>query len=302
MSQRYAQTNMRIESDELRALLDGPPLLERVATGFRFVEGPVWVSDGDYLLFSDIPANTIYRWDEQHGTTIFRQPSDFTNGHTLDKQGRLLSCEHGTRRVSRTEADGTIVVLASHYAGKRLNSPNDIVVKSDGSIYFTDPTYGQKLDEGNCGPQELRWQGVYRISADGADLTLLTAAFRAPNGLAFSPDEARLYVDDSEDMFIGVYDVLPDGRLGDRRIIADGMGSHAARRGVPDGMKVDTAGRLWATGPEGVWVFDADDRKIGVLPVPEIAANLNWGAADRRTLYITASTSVYRVRLKTPGV
>lgn len=301
MPQHYVETEIMVESDELRALFDGPPQLQRVATGFRFVEGPVWVADGDYLLFSDIPANTIYRWDEQQGTTVFRRPSGFTNGHTLDRQGRLLSCEHGTRRVSRTESDGTIVALASHYEGKRLNSPNDIVVKSDGSIYFTDPCYGHKPDEGNSGPQELRWQGVYRLSPDGADLSLLTDAFRAPNGLAFSPDEALLYVGDSEDMLIGAHDVLPDGRLGDRRIIADGMGSHAARRGVPDGMKMDAAGRLWATGPDGVWVFDATDRRIGVLPVPEIAANLNWGGADRRTLYITASTSVYRVRLLTPG-
>jgi gluconolactonase len=301
MQNDRAELEMKIESAELRRLLGNSPVLERLATGFGFTEGPVWFPDGNYLIFSDIPNTTLHRWDEQDGVSVFRKPSGFANGNTRDLEGRLLTCEHSNRRVSRTEHDGTITVIASHYEGKRLNSPNDIVVKSDGMIYFTDPTYGLDPREGDGGRQELEWQGVYRVAPDGSELTLLVNDFTAPNGLVFSPDERQLYVDDSEDMFVKVFDVQSDGTLDGGKIIAQSMGGHADRPGIPDGMKVDVEGRLWATGPGGVWVMEPDGRLIGVLPVPEVAANLNWGGPDRRTLYITASTSLYRVRVNVAG-
>ena len=294
------QLALEIEGEELRQLV-AEPVLERLATGARWTEGPVWVDADNCLLFSDIPNTTIYRWDDRDGIAVFRHPSGFANGNTLDQQGRLLSCEHQRRRVSRTEPDGQVVTIASHYQGKRLNSPNDLVVKSDGTIYFTDPTYGQKADEGDCGPQELGWQGVYRVNPDGSNLTVLVDDFRAPNGLAFSPDERRLYVGDSEDMFVRVYEVQPDGTLANGRRFAGEMGPRGDRLGAPDGMKVDVDGRLWVTAAGGVWVFDAEGHQIGTLRMPEIVANLNWGPPDRRTLYLTASTSLYRVRLIVAG-
>ncbi len=170
---------LQIESEELRALIAEPFQLEKIATGFIWSEGPLWFSDGDYLLFSDIPNDTIHRWDEQQGLTTFRKPCGFTNGHTTDPQGRLVSCEHQNRRVSRTEPDGTITTIATHYHDKRLNTPNDIVIRSDGTIFFTDPTYGFKADEGNAGPGELEWNGVYSVQPDGSNLTLLTKEFTA---------------------------------------------------------------------------------------------------------------------------
>ncbi len=287
---------LEIQGEELRPLI-AEPMLERLATGARWAEGPIWVAAGNYLLFSDIPNNTIQRWNDDDGITVFRHPSGFANGNTLDAEGRLLSCEHQNRRVSRTEANGTIVAVASHYQGKRLNSPNDLVVKSDGSIYFTDPCYGQKSDEGDCGPSEVAWQGVYRVRPDGSDLQLLIADLRAPNGLAFSPDERRLYVDDSEDVFMRVYDVQADGTVANGRDVARDMGKHPDLPGGPDGMKVDADGRVWVTGAGGIWVFDDAGHKLGVLRVPEAVANLTWGGPHGTTLYVAASSSLYRVQL-----
>lgn len=287
---------VEIAEDAVRQLV-AEPVIEWLATGGRWLEGPIWIDARDHLLFSDIPNNTIFRWDERDGVSVFRQPSGFSNGHTLDRQGRLVSCEHQNRRVSRTEHDGQVVAVAAQYDGRRLNSPNDVVVRSDGVIYFTDPTYGQKADEGDCGPQELGWQGVYRVTPDDGQLHLLIDDMRAPNGLAFSPDERHLYVDDSEDMLLRVYDLQPDGTLANGRTICRDMGGH----GAPDGMKVDTEGRIWITASGGVWVLDPDGHKLGLLPVPERVANLNWGPPDRSTLYLTASTSIYRVRLNVAG-
>ena len=295
------QTELTIESGELRGLVADPPVLEALATGFTFVEGPVWIERGGYLLFSDIPENTIYRWNEAGGVAVFRRPSGYTNGNTVDREGRLLSCEHQNRRVSRTELDGTIVTVASHFQGKRLNSPNDIVVRSDGTIFFTDPHYGARPDEGNAGPQELPWRGVYKVAPDGSGPELLVDDFTAPNGLALSPDHRRLYIDDSEEMLVRAFDVLADGDLSGGRVIAEGMGTHADGRGVPDGMKVDTDGRLWVTASGGIWVMEGDGRLLGVLPIPGFTANCSWGEADRRTLYITARDTLFRVRLNVVG-
>jgi len=280
-------------SPEFWQLISSDAKLEKVAGGFQFTEGPVWNRKG-YLLFSDIPANRIYRWTPDGKVTFFREPSGHSNGLTFDRQGRLLACEHGNRRVSRTEKDGRMVTRADAYEGKRLNSPNDIVVKSDGSIYFTDPPYGIQPKD-----QELPFQGVYRLSPKGK-LTLLVQDFDRPNGLAFSPDEKVLYIADSSGhRHIRAFNVRPDGTLEGGRIFAE---LKAEAEGVPDGMKVDSRGHVYSTGPGGIWVFDPTGRLLGLIKTPEVPANCAWGDADGKTLYITAVTSVYRIRMKVAGM
>jgi len=269
--------------------------LEQVATGFGFTEGPVWCKD--YLLFSDIPRNRIVRWhmrSEGPEVTTFRSPSGNSNGLTLDRSGRLIACEHSTRRVTRTEVDGSISVLAERYEGRRLNSPNDVVVRSDGSIYFTDPPYG--LENLNAW-KELSFNGVYRFAPDGK-LVLLVDDFDRPNGLAFSPDESVLYIDDTSRSHIRAFDVSPDGNLGNGQVLIDMQSSET---GAPDGMKVDEKGNIYCTGPGGLWVIDSNGQCLGRIMLPALPANLAWGDTDRRTLYITARSSIYRLRLAVPG-
>lgn len=274
--------------------IDPQAQVEQVASGFQFTEGPVWHPDG-YLLFSDIPASIIYRWRPgESEATVYRSPSGHSNGLTLDAQGRLIACEHD-RRVSRTEADGTVVAIATHYQDKRLNSPNDVVVHSDGSVYFTDPPYGLP---GQTEGKELEWNGVYRLAPNGT-LTLLDDSFERPNGLAFSPDESTLYVDDSYKGHIRAFDVRPDGTLANGRVFADL--SDPGAQGVPDGMKVDLLGNVFCTGPGGIWVVSPEGQVWGRITVPEQPANLAWGDADYKTLYITARTGLYRVRTLTGG-
>ena len=269
--------------------------LEQVATGFGFTEGPVWCRD--YLLFSDIPRNRIVRWhmrSEGPEVTTFRSPSGNSNGLTLDRSGRLIVCEHSTRRVTRTEVDGSVSVLAERYEGRRLNSPNDVVVRSDGSIYFTDPPYGlENLDTW----KELSFNGVYRFAPDGK-LVLLIDDFDRPNGLAFSPDESVLYIDDTSRSHIRAFDVSPDGNLGNGQVLIDMQSSDT---GAPDGMKVDEKGNIYCTGPGGLWVIDSNGQCLGRIMLPALPANLAWGNTDRRTLYITARSSIYRLRLAVPG-
>lgn len=281
-----------LAAEETLADLKEPGEPELLVTGMQFTEGPVWHPEG-YLLWSDIPPGIIYRWSEGQGRTVWREPSGHSNGLTLDRQGRLIACEHGNRRVSRTEADGTVVTLADRYQGKRLNSPNDVVVKSDGSIYFTDPPYGVQDQD-----RELDFQGVYRIAPDGT-LTLLVKDFDKPNGLAFSPDEKTLYIDDSARKHIRAFDVLPDGTLANGRVFAE---MDATKPGSPDGLKVDVNGNVYCTGAGGLNVFDPTGRWIGLIEFPEIPANVAWGGPDYTWLFITARTSVYRVRMKAPGV
>jgi len=267
--------------------------MEKIAGGFQFTEGPIWVPEG-HLLFSDIPANIIYKWTP--GTPkpeVFRTPSGPSNGLTLDREGRLLTCELACR-ISRTEENGEVVTLADRYRGNRLNSPNDIVVKSDGGVYFTDPAYGLR----RTGlPKELDFNGVYRIESDG-DLTLLDDTFEGPNGLAFSPDEAVLYVDDSARGHIRAFDVEAGGVLSNGHLFAELRGPG---EGVPDGMKVDIQGNVYCTGPGGIWVFDEAGEKLGILEFPEAPANLAWGNNDLKTLYVTARTGIYRVRTQISG-
>lgn len=270
--------------------------IERIAGGFRFTEGPVW--RGDHLLFSDIPNSRIVRYrplPEGPEITTFRTPSGNSNGHTLDRAGWLVSCEHGTRRVTRTEADGSLSVLAERFEGKRLNSPNDVVVRSDGAIFFTDPPYGLGPDEAG---KECACNGVYRLDPDGA-LTCLVEDFDRPNGLAFSPDERTLYVDDTRRNHIRAFSVDAAGSLRDGRVFAE---LRADERGGADGMKVDAAGRVWCTGPGGVWVFAPDGAYLGRIRPPEVPANVAFGDADWSTLYLTAQTSLYRLRLRAPGL
>jgi len=276
---------------ELKRLVEsGDP--ERLATGFEFTEGPVWWPEG-FLLFSDIPANRIYRWTPDGGAQVWRHPSGESNGLTRDLEGRLVACEHGNRRVSITDADGRVRVLAGQYAGGRLNSPNDIVVKSDGVVYFTDPPYGITPEQ-----REQPVNGVYRILGDGT-IELLVDDFDRPNGLAFSPDESILYIDDSPRRHVRAFDVRPDGTLDNSRLFAD---MDHPQPGSPDGMKVDAEGNVYVTGATGVWVFAPDGRHLGVIVPPERPANCAWGDDDLKSLYITAQTSLYRVRVKVPGL
>jgi gluconolactonase len=276
---------------KLKSLVEpGDP--ECLATGFQFTEGPVWMPDG-YLLFSDIPANRIYKWTLGGRAEVWREPSGNSNGLTIDRQNRLIACEHGNRRVSRTEVDGAVVALADRYQDKRLNSPNDVVVKSNGTIYFTDPPYGIEPKE-----REQPCNGLYRILPDGA-LELLIDDFDRPNGLAFSPDESILYVDDSPRRHVRAFDVRPDGTLTGSRVIAD---MDHPQPGSPDGMKVDVEGHLYVTGATGIWIFEPDGTCLGVIVTPERPANCSWGDVDRKSLYITARTSLYRVRVKVPGL
>ena len=271
--------------------------IETVASGFLFTEGPVWDAARGCLNFSDIPASAIHEWRPDVGLSVFRSPSGKSNGLTRDRERRLIVCEHAGRRVSRIEKDGSTTTIASHYKGRRLNSPNDVVVKSDGYIYFTDPPYGLNPVYGVAANPELDFTGVYRVATDGSEISVV-ADDCTPNGLAFSPDEKRLYVADTEENHVLVYDVEPSGGLSSVRRFADIPGSSMA----PDGIKVDRDGHVFVTGAGGIWVFAPSGVRLGIIPVPELPANLAWGDTDWFALYITARTSVYRVRTKTAGL
>jgi len=280
--------------------------IERIAGGLTFTEGPVW--RGRHLLFSDIPNKRIVRWRRlPEGPELTTFATGMSNGLTLDRQGRVLAAEHDGRRVTRIADDGTRTVLAEQFQGKRLNSPNDIVVKSDGAIYFTDPPYAVQPSTPGV-PRPAGWwtkpiagkeqpcNGVYRIAPDGT-LHLLVDDFVLPNGLAFSPDESVLYIDDSAHKHIRAFTVRPDGTLTDSRVLLD-MASEDP--GVPDGLKVDGHGNVFCTGPGGVWVCRANGVLLGRIVLPELPANLAWGE-DGSSLFLTARTSVYRLPTKTRG-
>jgi gluconolactonase len=273
--------------------------VKRLATGFDWAEGPVWFGDQGCLLFSDIPNNRILRWSEE-GLTTFRQPANYTNGHTRDRQGRLISCEHGGRRVTRTEWDGTITVIADGYQDKPLNSPNDVVVASDGAIWFTDPHYGIMTDyEGFKAPQELPCQ-VYRVDPSGKVEAVITD-MACPNGLAFSPDESLLYVADTGRMFsadpqhIKVFDMVAG-------LPVNGRVFHKIDRGCADGIRVDSDGNLWSSAADGVHCIAPDGHLMGKILVPETVSNICFGARARHRLFITATTSLYSVILNRKGV
>jgi gluconolactonase len=272
--------------------------IERVATGFRFTEGPLWHDGEHYLLFSDIQDDAIWRWSAAGGVSIFRQPSRMANGNAWDLDGRLLTCEHATSRLTRTEPDGSLTVIASHYRGKELNSPNDIVIRSDGLIYFTDPDFGRREAFGIARKRELPYCGVYRVDPRTAEVQLLAHDFGQPNGLCFSPDESLLYVNDSPRRHIRVFRVRPDGALEEGCLFAETVGEEP---GVPDGMKIDMLGNVYCTGPGGIHVFNPAGHLLARVRTPEVAANFTFGDADYQTLYITARTSLYRLRVQVSG-
>jgi gluconolactonase len=286
--------------------------LEKLADGFDWSEGPVWVRDGGFLLFCDIPKNSVMKWQQGKGVSLYLKPSGYTgvveyggepgsNGLTLDSQGRLISCEHGDRRVSRLETGGGKKTLVDSYMGKRLNSPNDLVYKSNGDLYFTDPPYGlpKNVDDPR---KELDFQGVYRLSING-ELTLLTKEMTRPNGIAFSPDEKTLYVanSDPKQAVWMAFDVKQDGTLGKGRVFFDATSWVGKKKGLPDGLKVDKAGNLFATGPGGVHVFAADGTHLGSIDTGEATANCAFGE-DGSVLYITADMYLCRIKTATKGL
>jgi gluconolactonase len=278
--------------------------LEQLGTGFTFTEGPIWNPDG-FLLFSDMPGDVRRRWDPDGGVSEVANPSNKGNGMTIDNDGRLVVCEHVTSSVVRMDPDGRgggREVLATHYEGKELNSPNDVVVKSDGAIYFTDPTYGRMPGFGLEREQDLDFQGVYRIPPGGGDPQLMVDDFAQPNGLCFSTDESLLYINDTDRAHIRVFDVQADGTLANSRVLADGIGSGKLEIGdLVDGMKLDERGNVWVTGPGGVCVFNPEGEHIGTVEVPENVGNVNWGGPDWNWLFIPATSSVYRIECKVSG-
>lgn len=299
-------TIMRVDP-RFDALVPADARIEKIAEGFIFTEGPVWIPEESRLLFSDVRSNSIYQWTESAGTSVFLDPvfdGDRTglamvssNGLTRDAEGRLVICEHGNRVVSRLEADGTRTTLVDSYEGRRLNSPNDAVYGSDGSLYFTDPPYGLEGNE-DSPLRELDFNGIFRLGPDG-ELHLLRRDQSRPNGIALSPDETTLYSanSDPEHKVWMAYDLGPDGAT-NPRVFHDA--SDVAATGMPDGMKVDTAGNVFGTGPGGVWVLAPDGTHLGTIMPDEVPANVAWGD-DGHTLYMTAQTGIYRIRLATRG-
>ena len=294
-------------ADLLPGIVESGTEAQQLATGFGFTEGPLWHSDG-YWLFVDIRASLVHRMTPDGQTEVYRENSGGSNGLTFDVAGNLILCEGDNRQLARRNADGSYVAIATHVGSQRINRPNDVVGRSDGSLYFTDPSGRLTAEE-----RELDFSGVHRVSLSGQH-TVATRDTEYPNGLAFSPDERVLYVaitrrDEAciaekergevcEHQFIRAFDVADDGSLSNNRIFAE---MHSVEDGVPDGMKVDAAGRIYCTGPGGCWVFDASGNHLGTIVLPEIPANCAWGGQDNRTMLLTARTSVYSLRMATPG-
>jgi gluconolactonase len=301
----------------LDKLIAADATIEVLAGGYDWTEGPVWIKDGGYLLFSDIPPNRIHRWKEGEGARLYLTPSGYTgtaprggevgsNGLTLDRQGRLLLAQHGDRRIAAMDAplgkpEPKFVSLAEKHDGARFNSPNDLVVRSNGDIYFTDPAYGMEK-QWDDPKREMNYAGVFRRAADGT-VTLLTKEMTRPNGLAFSPDERRLYVAQSDPAaaILRVFDVQPDGTLANSRVLFDATALAKTRRGLPDGLKIDVAGNLFVTGPGGVMVLTPEGKHLGTIMTGQATSNCAFGD-DGQTLYMTADDYVMRVKLKTKGL
>ena len=304
--------SMEVIDPAFFTLIPAATPIEKLASGFDWSEGPIWIKNGGYLLFSDVPSNTVYRWKAGQGVSVHLKPSGYTgatprggepgsNGLTVDSEGRLTLCEHGDRRVGRIEKDGRHITLADRYQGKRFNSPNDVVYKSNGDIYFTDPPYGlvKNVDDP---AKEISFQGVYRLKP-GGEVTLLTDKVTRPNGIAFSPDEKTLYVavSDPQMPVIMAYDMKTDGTIANGRVFFDAKALMLPnRKGLPDGLKVDKNGNLFATGPGGVLVITAQGKHLGTILTGEATANCGWGD-DGSTLYITADMFLCRVKTKTKG-
>ena len=297
---RERNLNIEIRDDRFLDIVPEDLELETLADGFAFTEGPIWHPREKHLTFSDIPNSTMHRWSAASGVTVFRKPSNMTNGNTYDHDGRILSCEHETSRVTRTELDGSITVVASHFDGKELNSPNDIVVRRDGSVFFTDPDFGRRSGTGVVREPELDHRGVYRLDPETLELTLLATDFGQPNGLAFTLDHNALYVADTPRLQIRRFDVADDGSLSGGAVFAESTGEGA---GAPDGLKIDSQGHVFCAGPGGVHVYHPDDGAcLGVIRTPAFCANFTWGEDDFLTFFLTSSTCLYRTRLKVPGL
>ncbi|CAI8033400.1 Gluconolactonase [Geodia barretti] len=292
-------------SPELERIVSQDQAVEVLGTGYVIAEGPLWWSEEQYLLFSEVRGNRRWKWTASEGLTLVQEPTNNANGLTRDPQGRLVMCEGGARRVTRVEHDGSVTVIANSYHGRPLNRPNDVVVKSDGSIYFTDPG-GPSPDTG------LDFSGVYRVSADLSTINLLVRDYVLPNGLAFSPDESVLYINDSQgvsvdigNMFrstgrIDAFDVRPTGMLANRRVFCELRGEMS---GIPDGMKVDVEGNVYCTGPGGVWIVDSAGMHLGtILTEVEHTTNMAWGGEDWKTLFITTADRLARIQLKVSGL
>ena len=303
-SQRYPDSAVQIIDQSFARYRLNLAAVERIAHGFRWSEGPAWIGDGRYLLWSDIPNDRIMKWEEETGAvSIFRRPSNFANGNTRDRQGRLVTCEHGGRRVTRTEYDGTISVIADSFEGKPLNSPNDVVVKSDGSIWFTDPPFGLLgYYEGYLAKQELP-MNVYRVDGESGEMTVVEGDVARPNGLCFSPDESTLYLVESgtTPRNVYAYDVVSGRKLSKKRKFID------VGPGTPDGMRCDVDGNLWmgwgmgGAALDGVNIYNPDGKLIGRINLPERCANLCFGGTYRNRLFMVASRSVYALYVNTQG-
>ncbi len=291
---------VEVKDPELLRLIDPGAPVEQLGTGFRFSEGPIWNPKEQCLYFSDMPSDIRRRWSPRDGVVEVRNPSNKCNGMTYDGAGNLYVCEHVTSALVMETPAGDRTVLATHWRGTELNSPNDVVVRSDGAVYFTDPTYGRMPGFGLERKQELDFQGVYRLSPDGT-LDCEADDFSQPNGLCLSPDETILYVNDTTRAQIRAFDVAADGSLSDSRIFAEHIGTGDYNQGVVDGMKCDEHGNIYVTGPRGIWVISANGTHLGVICMPEIAGNLNWGSREWNDLYCACSTSIYRVRMKVRG-
>jgi gluconolactonase len=290
--------------ERFHRLVNSNARLEKLYEGCRWAEGPAYFPAGRYLVWSDIPNDRILRFDETSGqVSVFRHPAGYSNGNTVDRHGRLVTCEHGGRRVSRTEHDGSITVIASHYGGKRLNSPNDVVVKSDGSVWFTDPAYGIDTDyEGHKSEPEIGACHVYRVDPQSGEISIAADDFERPNGIAFSLDERKLYVSDTGvshvkdgPRHIRVFDVSQDGKLSGGKVFA------TCTSGVFDGFRLDDAGRIWASAADGVHCYDPDGTLIGKVLVPEVVANVVFGGLKRNRLFICGTTSLYGIMLHVNG-
>ena len=290
------------DKDRIAAFRDVVPsdaTLEKLATGFGFTEGPIWHPTEHFLIFSDIARSVQYRWTEQEGVQVFRTPSNQANGNAFDREGRVLSCEHASSQLIRHEHHGKLIKpLATHYQNKELNSPNDVVVDTKNRIWFTDPSFGRiREDLGILREQELNFRGVFRLDPDGF-LTLVTKALEQPNGLCFSLDESKLFINDSATSQIHVFDVDETGALTNGSVWAEISGEGD---GVPDGMKVSTQNHILCNGPGGVHVLSPDAQALGVIQIPEKSTNFTFGGHQQKDLFVTASTSVYRIRLAVSG-
>ena len=293
-------SDVKAHSDAIRELINPEEEVKKLASGFTFTEGPIWHPRDHHLLFSDMPGDVRRRYTPGEEVEEVMRPSNKCNGMTYDSDLNLIVCEHVTSSLIRENTDGSREVLASHFDGKELNSPNDVVVASDGSIYFSDPWYGRMPGFGEERERELGWQGVFRVPPDGSALQLVVPRdeFEQPNGLCFSPDESLLYINDTPRALIRVYDVNPDGSLSGGRLFFEGIGSGVIEEGIPDGMKCDELGNIWVTGPGGVWVISVEAEHIGTISIPENVGNLTWGGAGWHTLFMPSSTSLYSIDTK----